>query len=237
MIRDDTFGKITQIQVNYRHPVNVAGSKAWKLSRATMGDAIGMGVIHSLYVMLAAMAPQARPVRVYATSMPAQVRDFEPEPIWNIQITFDNGACGFCFGNIDSSNGYDALHSVYGTAGALVHDSLADPPQKVRYWSAQTDGQWIPPLDRARCASLGLGELAWDDGFPTPDSGNVMDHLTHEAAGHFVDCVRTATPSPLSFANTRVVTDVGWAAQMSARSGQPVNLPLDLDAAAAALDR
>ncbi len=237
MVEAGSFGTVTQIQVNYRHPVNIAGAKAWKLSRREMGDAIGMGVIHSLYVMLAAMAPQAKPVRVYATSMPAQVRGFEPEPIWNIQITFDNGACGFCFGNIDSSNGYDALHSVYGTAGALVHDSLADPPQKVRYWSAATDGRWIPPLDRARCEALGVPDLTWEDGFPTPDSGDVMDHLTSSAAGHFVECVRTGNASPLSFANTRTVTDVGWAAQVSARTGQPVDLPIDLDEAARLLDR
>ena len=236
MVRDDTFGKITQIQVNYRHPVNVAGGKAWKLSKAEMGDAIGMGIIHSLYVMLATMAPQAKPVRVYATSMPAQVRGFEPEPIWNILIGFDNGAAGFCFGNIDSSNGYDALHSVYGTEGALVCDALTDPPRKVRYWSDATDGQWIHPLDRARCEAEGHGDLAWPDGFPTPDSGGVMNQLTGDAVGHFVDCVRTGDQSPLSFHNSRTVTDVGWAAQMSAKLGRPVDLPIDLDEASRLLD-
>ena len=31
MIAEGAFGKVTQLQVNYRHPVNIAGEKAWKL--------------------------------------------------------------------------------------------------------------------------------------------------------------------------------------------------------------
>jgi predicted dehydrogenase len=231
MVRNNAFGQITQIQVNYRHPVNIAGDKAWKLSKEQMGDALGMAIIHSLYVMIATKAAQARPARVYATSMPAQVRPFEPDPIWNIHVTFDDGACGFCFGNIDSANGYDALHSVSGTEGALVHDSLTDPSHKVRFWSSATDQKWIYPLDRQRCEAEGFGDLAWPEGTPTPDSGDVIHHQTADAATHFIDCIRQQEDSPLSFQNTRVVTELGWATQMSAKLGQPVDLPIDLDQA------
>jgi myo-inositol 2-dehydrogenase/D-chiro-inositol 1-dehydrogenase len=31
MVADGTFGELTQVQVNYRHPVNIAGDKTWKL--------------------------------------------------------------------------------------------------------------------------------------------------------------------------------------------------------------
>ena len=58
--------------------------------------------------------------------MGAQVRDFEPPPIWNILVRFDNGATGFCFGNIDSGNGYDAYHNLFGTKGAFIFDSQID---------------------------------------------------------------------------------------------------------------
>lgn len=228
MAAEGQFGKITQVQVNYRHPINIAGDKAWKLKRRIMGDAIGMGVVHALSAMVFIMASQARPVEVFATSLPAQVRAFEPEPIWNILLRFDDGASGFCFGNIDSGNGYDAAHSIFGTEGAFAFDSLADRPAKVRYWSKRsTECQWVWPLDARRCAEAGLPHLAWPENATTPDSGDVMKHQTAAAVEHFINCVKTGTKSPLSFVNSAMIAEIGWGAQMSAATGQPVPLPLD----------
>ena len=228
MAAEGQFGKITQIQVNYRHPINIAGSKAWKLDRRIMGDAIGMGVVHGLSAMVYIMAAQAKPVEVYAINMPAQVRAFEAEPIWNILLRFDNGATGFCFGNIDSGNGYDAAHNLYGTEGAFMFDSFADRPAKVRYWSNRsTNGQWVWPLDAQRCAEAGFASLAWPADATTPDSGDVMQHQTAATVDHFVQCARTGVKSPLSFVNSAPIAEIGWAAQMSAAMHRPVALPLD----------
>jgi len=235
-VKENAFGTVTQIQVNYRHPVNIEGNKAWKLSKDIMGDAIGMGIIHSLSVMILAMESQARPVSVYATSMPAQVRGFEADPIWNIQIGFDNGAAGFCFGNIDSTNGYDAYHSLYGTKGALIFDSLLDRPQKVRTWSeGVAGGQWIYPLDPERCEREGVGAHVWPAETTTPDSGDVIHHQTAECIDHFIECIKKQTPSPLGFDQSAAIAEVGWAAQVSARTDKPVALPLDTEMAMRAL--
>jgi predicted dehydrogenase len=228
MVAADAFGTVTQIQVNYRHPVNIAGDKTWKLKKALVGDAIGMGVSHSISAMLNLMAPQARPAGVYATSLGAQVRGFEPDPVWNILIRFDNGATGFCFGNIDNGNGYDAYHNLYGTEGAFVFDSGLERHHKVRYWSARAaEGKWIRPLDAARCKAEGIDGLAWPAETTTPDSGNVVNHQTQACIGHFLDCVKSGTQSPLSFVNSAVVAEVGWAAMMSAGLGREVRMPLD----------
>ncbi len=223
MVSKGEFGDITQIQINYRHPVNITGDKVWKLNKNIMGDAIGMGINHAISVMIFAMAPQAKPVSVYASSTPAKVRGFEVDPIWAITIHFDNGATGFCFGNIDNGNGYDAFHNFYGTEGAFIFDSQIDRPYKVRYWSNKTtNGKWIRPLDKSNS-----GELAWPDDTTTPDSGNVVEHQTGAAVGHFIDCVKNKTKSPLSFVNSQIIAEIGWAAQMSAKLKQPVSLPLD----------
>ena len=228
MVADGQFGQITQIQINYRHPVNIAGDKVWKLNKNIMGDAIGMGINHAISVMIFAMASQAKPVGVYATSMPAKVRGFEADPIWNIMIHFDNGSTGFCFGNIDNGNGYDALHSLYGTDGAFAFDSQQPRPNKVRYWSSSsTQGKWVFPLDHRQCKEQGLENCIWPDDTTTPDSGNVVEHQTGTAVGHFIDCIKNNTRSPLSFVNSQVIAEIGWAAQMSAVLKQPVSLPLD----------
>lgn len=226
MIAQNAFGKVTQIQVNYRHPINIAGDKKWKLSKSIMGDAIGMGINHAISVMVLAMEAQAKPVSVYATSMPAQVRQFEADCIWTIMVKFDNGATGVCLGNIDSSNGYDAYHSVSGTLGELVFDGRLDPNDKVRMWSsALTRGKWIYPLDAARCEKDEVE--AWPAGTTTPDSGNVIEHQTGECVNHFLQALQSGKKSPLSYVNSRTIADIGWAAQISAKKGAEVKLPLD----------
>ncbi len=228
MIATGQFGQITQIQVNYRHPVNIAGDKVWKLSRAIMGDAIGMGINHAISVMVNLMASQAAPVGVYATSMPAKVRGFEADPVWNILVKFDNGATGFCFGNIDNGNTYDAYHNLYGTAGGFVFDSQLDRAHKVRYWSNEaTDGKWVFPLDVARCKAQGAEALTWPAETTTPDSGDVIEHQTGACVGHFIECVKSGKQSPLSFANSAAIAEIGWAAQISAATGKEIPLPLD----------
>ena len=232
MVAEGRLGQLTQIQVNYRHPVNIAGDKVWKLRKDVMGDAIGMGIIHALSVIVNLAASQAKPVAVYATSMPAAVRGFEAHPVWNIVIKFDNGATGFCFGNIDNSNGYDAYHNIYGTEGGFIFDSQLDRPQKVRYWSRQSAaGEWVYPLDAERCKTQGLEKLAWPADTTTPDSGNVIDHQTGTCVGHFIDCVKAGRKSPLGFAASAIVGEISWAAQMSAATGKEIPLPLNWDQA------
>ena len=246
MVADGEFGTVTQIQVNYRHAINTSGDRGWKLQRSVMGDAIGMGINHSVSVMLFAMASQATPAAVYATSLRALGRPFEADPVWNVQVTFDNGACGFLFGDIDSRYGYDAFHSIQGTNGALVFDSFADRPRKVRQWVAAAPGdpappgsdgagRWVYPLDAERCSADGVEP--WPADTTTPDSGNVLDHQTGEAVAHFISCVQAGVRSPLGFDGAASVAEVGWAAQISAATGEAVRLPLDVERARAVIER
>lgn len=228
MVSDNEFGEITQIQVNYRHPVNIAGDKVWKLKQSVMGDAIGMGINHAISVMIYAMASQAKPAAVYATKLESKIRGFETEPIYNILIKFNNGATGFCFGNIDNSNGYDAYHNLFGTEGGFIFESQIDRPYKVRYWSTKTtESKWVWPLNAERSREQGQESLIWPEDTTTPDSGDVVEHQTSECIGHFIDCLKTNTKSPLSFVNSQTIAEIGWAAQISAGSGKEIALPLD----------
>lgn len=233
MAKRGDFGAITQIQVNYRHPINIAGDKVWKLAAGRMGDAIGMGIIHSLSAMMNIMAAQdARPVRVYASNSSVHKRGFEIPALWNLHIEFDNGATGLCFGNVDQANGYDAFHNIHGTEGGLIFDSYLDREQKIRFWSDQsTGGKWVYPLDADRCRRDGLEAHMWPADTTTPDSGDVMNHQTHQCVAHFVECIQSGEQSFLSFVNSASVAEVGWAAQISAAEKRPVDLPLDYSAA------
>lgn len=229
MTKRGDFGTITQIQINYRHPINIAGDKVWKLAADRMGDAIGMGIIHSLSAMMNIMAAQgAKPIRVYASNSEVHKRDFEIPAVWNLHIEFDNGATGLCFGNVDQANGYDAYHNIHGTEGGLIFDSYLDRPQKIRFWSNPvTDGKWVYPLDPDRCRADDLDQHIWPESTTTPDSGDVMNHQTHMCVAHFLESIHAAEPSFLSFVNSAPVAEVGWAAQMSASQKRPIDLPLD----------
>lgn len=224
MVGSGDFGTITQIQVNYRHPINIAGDKAWKLTEEIMGDAIGMGIIHALSVMLNIMAANgSRPVSVFTTCNKSSVRGFQVPAIYNIQIGFDNGASGFCFGNVDQANGYDAYHNIHGTDGGLIFDSYLDRPNKIRLWSnAATKGEWVYPLDPTRCRP----ETCWPESTTTPDSGDVVEHQTGACVEHFINCIKTGKQSFLSFENSAPTAEIGWAALQSSRTGKPVTLPM-----------
>lgn len=228
MARTGEFGTITQIQVNYRHPINIAGDKVWKLSGETMGDAVGMGIIHALSVMLNLMAAQgAKPVKVYATAGGEQTRDFEVDAIYNIQVEFSNGASGFCFGNVDQANGYDAYHNLHGTRGGFIFDSYLERSKKVRYWSQdEAEGKWQYPLDPNDEAGG-----YWGDETTTPDSGDVMQHQTGACVAHFVESVLASKQSFLSFENSAPTAELGWGILMSVAQGRPVALPLDREEA------
>jgi predicted dehydrogenase len=227
MIADGTFGELTHLQINYRHPINSRGDKAWKLQRAVVGDAIGMGIVHALHQIVQLMSSQARPVAVLATSRDARLSPFEIPPAWNILIRFDNGATGVCLGDIDAPTGYDFSHGVHGTAGSFLFDSTVARAEQVRYWSAeQTGGRWVRPLDGARCRAEQAEHLAWPESATTPSSGDIACHRVADAVGHFLDCIEAGRKSPLGFADSAVAAEIGWAAMMSASLRREIELPL-----------
>ena len=136
-------------------------------------------------------------------------------------INFDNGAAGFCFGNVDLANGYDAYHNIHGTEGGLIFDSYLDRPNKIRVWSNKTtDGKWVYPLDPSRCPKTS----AWPEDTTTPDSGDVVNHQTGACVNHFLDCIIEEKASFLSFENSASTAELGWAALKSANSGQVVRI-------------
>jgi len=222
MIKRGAFGEIVQIQVNYRHPVNIKGDKVWKLKKEIVGDGIGMGPIHAIFVILWHMEGD-EPVAVYARAMEAKVRPFEVAPIWNIMIEFKSGVVGLIQGNIDSGNRYDAYHNIWGTKGQFVFDSQTEGPFKVKFWSeSETEGKWVYPFNK----DLADEKYLWGK-MKTPDSGDVVHHQTKECTAHFIERAMRKEKSPLGFANSAKVAEIGFAALVSEALRKRVTLPLD----------
>ena len=226
MVANDFFGTIHQIHINYRHPVNISDDKRWKLKEDIMGDAIGMGINHAISAILFIMDEQTKPTAVYATSQNSRIRGFEPDTVWNIMIRFNNGATGICLGNIDIENGYDLYHNIAGSKGGFIFDSRVDLSEKIRLWNEEVaEGQWVYPL-RDNSFSIMPGLESFAPGIMLPDSGNVMDHQVERAIEDFLESVRMGIESPLSFGNTSMIGEIGWAARISAKFHREVPVPL-----------
>jgi len=224
MVDAGLFGDLTQVQVNYRHPINTSGGKAWKLTKEAMGDAISMGISHALSLIVWIFAANGQhPTSVFAISDRARVREFEPNPIWNILIQFSGGGTAFCFGNIDFNHGYDLYHNVTGTTGSFVFDSAQPQQQKIRFTSQRIeDGKTIWPL-----VSDAHPDFGWNQKLTLPDSGDVLTHGLDDALECFLASVKTKQESPLSIQKSFTIAEIGWAAQLSASTGKQVSLPLD----------
>jgi len=232
MIARNEFGKITQIQINYRYPINTSGEMSWKLKKKIMGDSIGMGTVHSLSAIINIMEPQAHPVAVYATNLDSQIKGFEAEPIFNIVIRFNNGATGFCFGDIETAKGLDFYHNISGTGGGFVFDNQQELKNKIRYCSDRTtEGQWVWPLDSEKCRREGFESLIWETDTNLTDSTEAAGFRLNGCINHFINCVKNDEKSYLSFENASNVAQIGWAAQMSAATGKEISLPLDVPTA------
>jgi predicted dehydrogenase len=216
------FGEITQIQVNYRHAVNIEGSKAWKLERRFVGDALGMGITHAVFLLCYFLSPH-QPVRVFASSRASVTERFEVDPIWTLCIAFDNGATGLVLGDIENGNSYDVYQNIFGTRGGFVFDSQPNDSPSIRYWCEESGRKWVFPLDRRRGASE--APWLWPEELSLPTSGNVVDHCTQESLDYFLEHVKQGKKAFLGFEAMRVVQDISFAAQVSARKHAPVSVP------------
>jgi len=225
LIEQKVFGEISHIQINYRHAINIAGKKIWK----TGVEAIGMGPIHALHLILWHMHPH-RLRRVYSTAMEPQGSHFKIPPIYDVHLQFDNGATGIMPCNIETPNGYDVYHSIYGSEGWFVFDpqayvSAEDPfiNFKLRYKSrVTTKGEWIYPLHR----DLSPAADRWPAGMSFPDSGDIIQQKTRAVIDHFIDCIKKGEKSPLGFSHSFKTAEAVFAILVSARTKQPVDLPL-----------
>lgn len=226
MIEQNIFGEISQIQINYRHAINIAGKKIWK----TGVEAIGMGPIHSVHLVLWHMIDR-KLESVYVSSMAPQGNLYKVPPIYDVHMQFDNGASGIIPSNIETPNGYDVYHSIFGTDGWFIFDpqayvSTEDPSVnfKIRYKSRKkTADKWIYPLHK----DLSDPSDQWPAGMSFPDSGDIINTKTKEGINHFIECIKNGTKSPLGFSDSFQTAETVFAILVSANCKNSVSLPLD----------
>ncbi len=220
------FGEITQMQINYRHAVNIKGDKAWKLKKDFIGDALGMGITHAVFLMCHYFSP-IKPVSVFACSQKSTTGRFEVHPIWSMLISFENGSSGMVLGDIENGNSYDLYQNILGTKGGLVFDSQTKFETRLKYWADETNREWVYPFDHENERKKGQDNHCLPTDISMPTSGDVVHHSTEESLDYFLEHIENKKDPYLGFENMRIVQDINFAAQLSAKIKKSVDIPAD----------
>jgi predicted dehydrogenase len=115
-----------------------------------------------------------------------------------LTLRFAGGAIGQCEDSWSLVGAMDSRFEVYGTTGRILIDNLHRQPLQVMSAPGGGDGGWSYPL---------------------PIAGDIADgHLA--MLTHFVECLRSGTPSRSEAQEGRAILAIAEAAQRSMRSGR-----------------
>lgn len=197
-VRDGGIGEVFYGECDYWH--EIVG--AWKVTTATGGSALLMGGCHAVDMVRWMMGEEREVKEVFAYSQPARRRrDFEYHPTISLLMRYEDGAIGRVATSLECNMPYVFHLQFNGTKGTIRNNGL---------FSERFPGQrrFMPiPADY-------------------PDDWDVAQHPFPTEVGYFVDCVRNNQESELSFAQAYKTYEVIFAAELSAREGRPVSLPM-----------
>ena len=119
-------------------------------------------------------------------------------------IKFASGKIGKVAASIECRMPYIFNINLMGEGGAIVNNKL----YSLKLLPGQTDFATIPTI--------------------LPDSGDVTHHPFDAEIGHFVTCILNGEESHANLEDTVKTHEICFAADLSAREGRPVKLPLSL---------
>ncbi len=190
-------GKLWYVACDYWH--ELIGE--WKTKIKTAGSAWLMGGSHAIDAVRW-MLEGDDVVEVFAYGQrPFRRKDYEYDPNAAMLMKFKSGAIAKVAVSVECNMPYVFNLEVMGTKGALRNDQL---------WCERFEGQtdWIT--------------------IPTilPDSADVSHHPFQGEIDYLVDCVRRNKPSMLHVSDSGLTHEICFAAEISAKEGRPVKLPL-----------
>ena len=145
----------------------------------------------------------AKPIEVFAYANVSRQNPlhYEYEPNSLTLVKFEDGTLGKVSSSIECVQPYIFNVALFGDQGTIRNNQIFS-----KHWA---------------------GQKGWAT-FPTvmPDSGDVSHHPFNQEVRHFVDCILNNRESHVSLDDAAVTHDICFASQMSARSKQPVSLPL-----------
>ncbi len=190
-------GKLWYVACDYWH--ELVGE--WKTKIKTAGSAWLMGGSHAIDAVRWMMADDPVVEITAYGQRPFRRKDYEYDPNAAMLMKFKSGTISKVAVSVECKMPYVFNLEVLGTKGALRNDKL---------WCDRFEGQtdWIT--------------------IPTilPDSADVTHHPFQGEINYLVDCVRKNKPSMLHVDDSGMTHEICFAAEISAKEGCPVKLPL-----------
>jgi predicted dehydrogenase len=195
LIKQNAFGDIFMIEVDYMHRIWMTPEEKWYGSKEQSGTAILTGGCHAIDALRWFARSRVEQVSAYQvkTENPLEY----PGTI-SVNIKFEDGKIGTSTTTFDAQMPYRFNIGIYGTEGSLRNDELFAP----KLFPGQDNFMKIPCV--------------------LPDSADVTHHPFEDEISHFLDCIindEKPFPDLEDAAHTHAVC---FAADLSARSGKPV---------------
>jgi len=199
-VREGGLGKIIYAETDYLHGiVGKSYTKPWHQSRRTGGTSLLIGGCHAVDAIRYLVGRRVVEVSAYATT---RTRELEYPGTEIALLKFDDGSIGKVASCLECNMPYVFNVEVFGTKGTFRNNQFAGDALE-----GQTGFSTIPTI--------------------LPDSGDVSHHPFDGLVSHFIDCLhRRRRPMP-DLEDAAETTEICLAAELSAKRGKPVRLPLN----------
>ncbi len=202
MLADGLIGPVYYGEVDYLHGIGPwYGLWSWHRSRRGGGNALLTAGCHAVDGLRWFVGSRAVEVSAYATTSRSNALQYEYDPNIVALLKFENGAVGKVATSVECAQPYMFDIRLLGETGTIHNNRVF-----TRRWPGQKGWAEIPTI--------------------LPDSGDVTHHPFAGEIRHFVDCIAAGQESHCSVAEAVETHEICLAAEISARQGRPVRLPL-----------
>jgi predicted dehydrogenase len=203
MLAQGLLGDLFYAEVDYLHGIGRDYSgHAWITTREGGGSSLLSAGCHAVDGLRWFTGQEAVEVFAYANTSRANSSGYEYDPNTVTLVKFAGGLTGKVASSIECQMPYLFNILLAGDQGSIRNNQVF-----TRHWPGQTGWATIPTI--------------------LPDSGAVTHHPFQAQMDHFVDCILTGRESHCNLADAAKTHEICLAADQSAKTGQPVKLPLE----------
>jgi predicted dehydrogenase len=202
MLADQTIGKVFYSEVDYLHATDSSyGGFEWISQKKYGGSSMLSVGCHAVDALRWFVGSEAVEVMGCANFSQDNRLKYEYEPNCVCLIKFADGTIGKVASSMEAVLPYTFNILLLGDRGTIRNNQVF-----TKRWPGQTNWATVPTI--------------------TPDSGDVSHHPFVGEIDHLVDCILNDKESHCNVADAVKTHEICLAAEISAREGRPVRLPL-----------
>ena len=202
MLADQTIGEVFYSEVDYLHGIDSSYTGYhWMRQKQYGGSTMLSAGCHAVDGLRWFVGREAVEIMSYANYSKGNPLRYEYEPNNVSLIKFEDGTIGKVASSIECVMPYAFNILLLGDRGTIRNNQVF-----TNRWPGQTSWATVPTI--------------------LPDTAEVSHHPFAGQMNHFVDCILTGRESHCNVADAVKTHEICLAAEISAREGKPIRLPL-----------